>query len=166
MNFTFAEFSEGHFSKSSSYEAQLIEDDLANFWAFLKMIRNASDGVSVIRHDAAQKRRNWRNRGQRHDVHAFMNDLDEMANPYSGNGPSLIHRTNGTGLCKKGPPNLYYMLMILENTDRSSKCGIGYQLAVIADLDKDSKVKDLGPRKESLEITKASATLLAAAWIL
>ncbi|KAI3416401.1 hypothetical protein GPALN_005933 [Globodera pallida] len=35
-----------------------------------KLRKNASDGVNVIRHDGAQKGRNWRNRRQRqrHDV--------------------------------------------------------------------------------------------------
>ncbi|KAI3415265.1 hypothetical protein GPALN_004879 [Globodera pallida] len=60
---------------------------------------------------------------------AFMNDLDEMAIRILAMDLLSSIGQNGTGLCKK------------KSTDRSSKCGIGYQLAVIADLDKDSKVK-------------------------
>uniref|UniRef100_A0A183CHW1 EF-hand domain-containing protein n=1 Tax=Globodera pallida TaxID=36090 RepID=A0A183CHW1_GLOPA len=60
---------------------------------------------------------------------AFMNDLDEMAIRILAMDLLSSIGQNGTGLCKK------------KSTDRSSKCGIGYQLAVVADLDKDSKVK-------------------------
>ncbi|KAI3418388.1 hypothetical protein GPALN_009711 [Globodera pallida] len=58
---------------------------------------------------------------------AFMNDLDEMSLRILAMDILSSTGQNGTGLCKK-------------------KCGFGYQLAVIADLDKDSKV--IGQKNE------------------